>query len=327
MKCLKCEKKAVLEIKRHKAAFCKEHLIEHLQNQVKKAIKKIQMFPPWAKLIIAISGGKDSLALWDMLLDLGYNVHGLYIDLGIGDYSKISREKSIKFANEKNAPLITISLEDIYATSIDEISKKSPRNYCSTCGLIKRYVMNKTALKGDYYAVVTGHNLDDEAATLLGNIFRWQAHYLQHQSPNLPASEGLARKVKPLCRLSEREMAAYCVLKNIDYIIEECPMSHGATSITYKETLNSLELKSPGLKDQFYLGYLREGQKYFQIQDQKTKEKLNHCELCNQPTLAVDKCNFCKQLEKADLNPVKMLEEIEKKASKATNTTNKNLCR
>lgn len=316
MKCLKCNEKAVLEIKRHKAAFCKEHLISHLQNQVLKAIKKFKMFPPKAKLLIAVSGGKDSLALWDMLLDLGYNIEGLYIDLGINEYSQNSKEKSKKFAKSKDATLHIISLKELYNAGISNISKKSPRNFCSVCGLIKRYIMNRMALIGDYYAVVTGHNLDDEAATLFGNVLKWQIGYLKHQSPNLPPSEGLARKVKPLCRLGEREMAAYCILMNIDYIIEECPMAEGATSIKHKETLNELEAKSPGLKDQFYLGYLREGQKYFQSNAEEEEKELSKCQLCKQPTFARDKCNFCKQLEKAGLNPLKINDEI---ASKVKN--------
>ncbi|UMZ73998.1 adenine nucleotide alpha hydrolase family protein [Natranaerofaba carboxydovora] len=318
MKCLKCENKAVFEIRRHRAAFCKEHYILHIQNQVAKAIKKFRMFPPKTKLLIAISGGKDSLALWDILLDLGYNVHGLYIDLGIDEYSKRSKEKSIDFKESRQATLHTISLEKIYGIGIGNISKKTSRKFCSICGIIKRYIMNKTALLGDYYAVITGHNLDDEAAALFGNLMGWQVDYLRRQHPNMPPKKGFARKVKPLCRLGEREMAAYCVLKNIDYIIEECPMSKGASSITYKEALNTLEAKSPGIKDHFYLGFLRGGQEYFKdTKDEKEDEEaeLNPCEFCHQPTYAAGKCNFCKQMEKANIDPLKIHDEIKSKVT------------
>lgn len=314
MKCLKCNEKAVLEIKRHKAAFCKTHYIEHIQNQVAKTIKKFKLFPPKAKLILAISGGKDSLALWDILLDLGYNVDGLYIDLGIDDYSTNSRHKSEKFSEKKQSNLYIISLKEIYDIGLNNISKHTSRKFCSLCGKIKRYIMNKTALLGDYYAVVTGHNLDDEATSLLGNLLGWQVGYLKRQEPNMPPSEGLARKVKPLCRLSEREMAGYCVLKNIDYIIEECPMAKGASSITYKEALNHLEAKSPGIKDQFYLGFLRDGQDYFRDGNSEKEEiDLYHCSLCGQPTTSQDKCNFCKQMVRVNLDPLKVNENIKDK--------------
>ncbi|GIT46954.1 MAG: hypothetical protein Ct9H300mP12_15390 [Acidimicrobiales bacterium] len=75
----------------------------------------------------------------------------------------------------------------------------------------------RRAPRGGYDAVATGHNLDDEAAVLFGNVLRWQQDYLGRQRPVLPAGEGFPRKVKPLVRLGEREMAAYCVLRSIEY--------------------------------------------------------------------------------------------------------------
>ena len=68
----------------------------------------------------------------------------------------------------------------------------------------------------------------DEAGRLLGNVLHWQMEYLSKQSPVLPAvGDMLIKKVEPLCRLSERETAAYALLRGIDYVIEECPMSRG----------------------------------------------------------------------------------------------------
>ena len=104
--------------------------------------------------------------------------------------------------------------------------------------------------------IATGHNLDDEAATLLGNTLRWQTEYIARQFPVLPAEEGFARKVKPLYRLSELETAAYAFLRGIDYVVEECPLVGGNTQLRYKEAMNQLEATSPGTKAQFFLGYL-----------------------------------------------------------------------
>ena len=104
--------------------------------------------------------------------------------------------------------------------------------------------------------VATGHNLDDEAAVLFGNVLRWDAGYLGRQLPVLPASHGFARKVKPLVRLSERETAAYCVLAGIDYIVEECPMAAGNKHLGYKDALNAIEVQSPGTKAAFYFSFL-----------------------------------------------------------------------
>ena len=127
---------------------------------------------------------------------------------------------------------------------------------CSACGLSKRHLFDQAALDGGYDVVATGHNLDDEAAVLFGNVLRWQTEYLGRQLPVLPARDGFPRKVKPLVRLGEREMAAYCVLRGIDYIVEECPMAAGNRHLGYKEALNAIEARSPGTKHAFYFGFL-----------------------------------------------------------------------
>ena len=114
-----------------------------------------------------------------------------------------------------------------------------------------------------YDVLATGHNLDDEAAVLLGNVLRWDAGYLGRQHPVLPAAPGFVRKVKPLVRLGERELAAYCVLAGIDYIVEECPMAAGNRHLGYKELLNEIEERSPGTKAAFLFGFIERGHERF----------------------------------------------------------------
>src|ERR1043166_1054119 len=102
--------------------------------------------------------------------------------------------------------------------------------------------MNKAALDEGMPVVATGHNLDDEAATLFGSVMHWQMDALPRQSPALPSTHPkLVRRVKPLYRLSERETAAFAFLRRIDYIVEECPFAVGATSIAHKEILTRME--------------------------------------------------------------------------------------
>ena len=310
MRCLKCGQRACFEIRRHRAAFCQEHLIEHLRSQVEKAIKKFKMFSPKDRILAAVSGGKDSLALWDILLGLGYCTEGLYIHLGITSYSDKSHEMAEKFAFSRGVPLYTVSLKEIFGEGMEYIARKTSKSFCSACGLIKRYVMNITAKLGGFDAVATGHNLDDEAAALLGNVLHWQTGYLARQAPNMPERGGLARKVKPLCRLTERETAAYCVVKGIDYILDECPMSQGASSLRYKETLNLLESSSYGTKDQFYLGFLERGQRYFKQGEEEVE--LRDCIKCGQPTTA-EMCSFCRQMERVGFDSLalkKALKEL-----------------
>jgi hypothetical protein len=83
MKCRKCRRKAVFNMRRHKLALCAEHYVEWFSRQVERTIRKYEMFVRQEKVLVAVSGGKDSLALWDVLLDLSYRAEGLYIGLGI----------------------------------------------------------------------------------------------------------------------------------------------------------------------------------------------------------------------------------------------------
>ena len=281
--------------------------MEHLQNQVVRAIKKFRMFPRSEKILLAVSGGKDSLALWDMLVDMGYSVDGLYIDLGIPEYSDVSGQKTQNFAESRGLVLHEVSLGKTYGVDIGHIARKTKRPSCSVCGVLKRYVMNMVADRHGYFAVATGHNLDDEAAVLMGNVLNWQTEYLQRQSPLLEAKPGMPRKVKPLYRLAERETAAYCVLRGIDYIMQECPKSEGATSFTHKEVLNRLEAESPGSKDHFLLGFLRTAPQLFPQSSSDDGPELQQCTRCGQLTTA-EECGFCRQMARAGLDSLALFD-------------------
>ncbi len=256
MRCHACGGGSIIEVARHRAAYCAEHFLDHIRSQVRAAIDKHRMLSYDDRILIAVSGGKDSLALWDVLLDMGYRVDGLYLGLGIGGYSDRSEQVCRDFAARRDADLHVVDLAAEYGYDVPDATSIKGRSACGVCGLSKRYVFNRVALEGGYDAMATGHNLDDEAATLLGNVLRWQTPMMERQSPVLPADGELAKKVKPLYRLGEREMAAYCVIKGLDYIVEECPLVAGNTVLRYKEALNELEQHSPGTKAQFLFGFL-----------------------------------------------------------------------
>lgn len=162
--------------------------------------------------------------------------------------------------------------------------------------------MNRVCMDKGYNTLVTGHNLDDEAAALFGNVLYWKDEYLWKKNVVLEGTEGhLSKKVKPLFLCSEREMAAYAIINNIDYIYEECPFSVNAKSLTYKAMLNKLEEKSPGTKLQFIKGYLK------QVKEGERKDG-GYCETCGYPGYG-GVCNFCRMLERFHIDPNISFEE------------------
>ena len=308
MKCKTCGSKAAVNLKQHHLALCKEHFLDWIPEQTARFIKKYWMFGPNEKILVAVSGGKDSLSLWDILLRLGYQADGLYLGLGINPpsengvgYSDESHRLSEKFATERGLKLHVVDIEKTYGHSIPVMAAKSFRGHgkpCSVCGVAKRHEMNRVARDLGYDVLATGHNLDDEAAVLFGNTLSWSADFLSRQWPVLPESDGLARKVKPLCRFYEKEMAAYAILRGIEYIYEECPFADGSTSIYYKELLNKLENDRPGAKMVFYISYLEAKSNGLFAAPETLKPVLTPCPTCGQPTSSNGECSFCRMVEK-----------------------------
>ncbi len=301
MKCRVCRGPAVIDIRRHNANFCEPHFLRYCRQQVERAISEHRMVEPGEKLLVAVSGGKDSLAVWDLLVEIGFQADGLYVGLGIGEYSDISGDHVRRFAQERDLNLIEVDLLSTYQYDIPTAAAKTRRVPCSACGLSKRHIFDSATLDGDYDALVTGHNLDDEAAVLYGNVMRWQTQYLGRQQPMLPAENGFPRKVKPLVKLTERETAAYCVIKGIDYLVEECPMAAGNKHLGYKEALNDLERQSPGTKADFYVSFLKHAAHRF-VDEDDAKADMGTCNSCGSPASG-ETCAFCRLVETAAGTP------------------------
>jgi uncharacterized protein (TIGR00269 family) len=302
VKCRRCKAPALIDVRRHNAAFCADCFVHHCQEQVRRAIDAFDMIRPGERVLVAVSGGKDSLGAWDLLIDLGYQTDGLYLGLGIGDYSDASGRYARDFAAGRGLKLVEIDIPAEYGFDIETAAATVRRPPCGACGLSKRHLFNQAALDGGYDVVATGHNLDDEAAVLFGNVLRWDAEYLGRQYPVLPASPGFVRKVKPLVRLSEREMAAYCVIRGIDYIVEECPMAEGNRHLAYKEALNTLEQRSPGAKANFLFSFLERGHDRFAADAESERADLTPCTVCGSPTTG-EVCAFCRMNQRVNRGP------------------------
>lgn len=298
MRCRSCRATAAVEVPRHHAAFCPDCFVRHCREQVGRAVSHFGMLDPGERVLVAVSGGKDSLALWDLLLDLGYRADGLYLGLGIDGYSDQSAAYARAFAEARGVPLRVIDLPADVGFAVPEGARAARRPPCSACGLSKRHLFNSAALEGGYDAVATGHNLDDEVAVLWGNVMRWNMGYLGRQQPVLAGSDGFVRKIKPLVRLGERETAAYCVLRGIDYMVEECPMAVGNRHLRYKEAMNEIERRSPGTKAAFYFGFLERVAPLVAGVAEEERDGLHPCPSCGSPTVA-DECAFCRLVQAA----------------------------
>ena len=291
MKCTRCRGPANHRFPAHNARFCDDCLELFIHRQVERAIKKYDMLRPGQGVMVAVSGGKDSLSLWRILSDLGYATRAVHVSLGLGEFSDRSLEACRAMAGEMGQEIAIHRLEDLTGFSIEQVARANRREFCAICGLVKRYFLNRLAIEAGFDTVATGHHLDDEAGRLLGNTIHRRQEYLDNQWPVLLGLEGkLAKRIKPLCRLSGTEVKGYAKSKALPVSPGKCPRSKGATLNYYQEALDLMELRMPGTKRDFYFGFLAD-----KDGPPPPPRPDRFCERCGAPTY-LDLCNCCRML-------------------------------
>ena len=292
MKCIVCKELAVVALPSHHAGFCASCYLDFFARQVERGIHGQGLFTREDLVLVALSGGKDSLALALELRRQNYQITGLFIDLAIPGSSDAARGVVERFCARHGIELLVKDMAR-EGLAVPLVRERLRRPVCSVCGKIKRYWFNRIALEGGYTALATGHNLDDEVARLTSNTLRWDQAYLSDQGPLLEEEDGFARKVKPLWRLSEFETANYAFLADIGYHYAPCPYSKGASFTMYKHLWQQLEEAMPGRKLDFYQGFLERGRPAFARREATAGAALAPCSRCGYPS-SVDVCGVCR---------------------------------
>jgi len=234
-KCVKCKSiDEVFYVKSYNLKICKHCFLDFFRKRVKEAIEKFNMFSLNDKVAVAISGGKDSVALARVLKDLGYNITLFHINVGIkkDDYSEKCQKVVKTLAEQEHLPLKIISLAEEIGVDIKTVSKAMKKEICSVCGMVKRYILNREAK--DFDVVVTGHNLNDEASLLLKSFMFWQDESIRRQYPLLAEYGSLKRKAKPLIFCYESDTKLFCDVLNLPYYSQPCPF-RGKSYVVFKK--------------------------------------------------------------------------------------------
>ncbi|GFK94036.1 tRNA 2-thiocytidine biosynthesis protein TtcA [Fundidesulfovibrio magnetotacticus] len=297
MKCRRCKAQAQVALPSHHTGFCAPCFETYFLRQVERGIHEHRQFTREDSVLLAVSGGKDSLGLLLALKELGFKVTALHIDLAIPVSSESARSTVEAYCAAHGVELRVIETARD-GLAIPDVKARVKRPICSVCGKIKRHWFNRYAYEQGFDVLATGHNLDDEVARLFANTLRWDQAYLAGQGPVNEASGRFVRKVKPLCRLTEYETAVWCFLKGIEHVLAPCPYSGGASFTGHKRLLADLEERSPGMKMQFYEHFLRSGRPAFKAQAQDAPP-LNACTGCGYPT-SQDVCGVCRIRERLE---------------------------
>lgn len=277
----------------HNMRLCADCFEFYFKRQVEKALKKFSMINLESRIGLGISGGKDSLALWQALTEMGIETKAFHINLGLEDFSIASENACQKMAEKLGRSVNVVKVKDYVGLNIIDIVRGSKRQFCSVCGTIKRHIMNRYVQDNNLNVVCSGHNLDDEASRLLGNLIYQRNDYIKRTWPVLPETEGiLPKKIKPLIRLDNYEIRIYAKIKKLPYLKEKCPRSKGATLHYYGAALDQLEENMPGIKRNLYFGHLKTNGG----PNEETPQ--NRCQVCGLPT-RMEICSACGLIAKA----------------------------
>ncbi|NOY10870.1 MAG: adenine nucleotide alpha hydrolase family protein [Archaeoglobi archaeon] len=284
MKCKRCGRNAFEKFRG--TYYCRECLITKYEGAVESAIRRYRMIRKGERVLAALSGGKDSVAMLSSLRVLskriGFDVDAMFIDLGIGSYSRHSLEVSEKVAEMLDVRLHVVRLED-YGFTIDDVRGK----VCSVCGNAKRYIMNRFARENGYDAIATGHCAEDILANLFKNMYSGNMEWSEKQRPRMEGFDRIVTRVRPLYEMSERENMVYVLAKGLPFLNEECP---NAPSTKWKEIVYEIERKVPGFRVSVLRNLARERR-------DREDEEFRYCRICGEITTS-SVCQFCRNVKK-----------------------------
>jgi uncharacterized protein (TIGR00269 family) len=283
MKCEQCEKKAISS----SPALCPEHFDAFFLATVQDTISRYKLCTKEDKICVAVSGGKDSLALLDVLTRLGYTVEGLFIHEGIAHYREASEADLDEFCNKHSINVKKVSFLDEAGFTLDSAMETKQFHSCTLCGTLRRYLLNKYA--EGYDVIATGHNLDDEAQTTLINLARGNTSLFLRQGVTTEESEFFTRKIKPFSFISEKHILTYVVLRQIKVDFAECPYAKQSYRAHLRDILNVYEQEHSGTKKNVLGSYL-------DLKDQLfvpgPKEGIHRCKRCSQASQE-EVCKAC----------------------------------
>ncbi|MCK4798050.1 MAG: adenine nucleotide alpha hydrolase family protein [Spirochaetes bacterium] len=260
--CQYCNNPAVYHRKISNEFVCIKHFCVTIENKIRKAVRKYDMFNPQEKVVVGVSGGKDSLVLLYNVLKLQNRnpkappIEAILIDEGIQGYRNESVEIAKEMCQKWHVPLHIVPFDAYFGATLDNAVKDSKHlniNACTICGTVRRRLLNDQArlLRADKLAI--GHNLDDITETFIQNIVRNDLKKLTSKPPygNFPdPNQKLVPRVKPLMNIPEVEITRYCYYKKIPIQTTPCPYVENFFILRQKvqKFINELEENSAEVK-------------------------------------------------------------------------------
>jgi len=209
----------------------REEFLDDIRRRVKFFVSKYELFDKGDTLLLGLSGGKDSFVLLDTLawFHSPSKMIGLSIVEGIPGYNKHSDiARMVEIARGYGIDVVVTSFRDYVGHSLYEIMRHAWRSglkvsACTFCGILRRRILNFYARSYGASYVVTGHNLDDTAQTLIINLLRGDFGGMLKEHPaRKPPSTRMVPRIKPLRMIYEWETSLYAYMLGFPFQETEC---------------------------------------------------------------------------------------------------------
>jgi cytoplasmic tRNA 2-thiolation protein 1 len=252
--CAACKVARALIIRpKNHQKLCKDCFIAVFEAEIHHTITTTSLFSPGDKIAIGASGGKDSTVLASVLKTLnerhnyGLDLVLLSIDEGIKGYRDDSLETVKRNAIQYEMPLKIVGYDELYGWTMDQVVEViGKKGNCTYCGVFRRQALDRGAKMLEIKHVVTGHNADDVAETILMNLLRGDLPRLA-RSTSIVTGDATSdvRRSKPLKYAYEKEIVLYAHHKKLDYFTTECLYSPEAFRGSARSLIKNLERVRP----------------------------------------------------------------------------------
>lgn len=274
--CVRCQNnRAVVKRPKNHHKLCRDCFLSVFEDEVHHTITSSQLFFPGERVAIGASGGKDSTVLASVMKTLnerhkyGLELVLLSVDEGIKGYRDDSLETVKRNAVQYDMPLEIVGYDELYGWTMDQVVETiGKKGNCTYCGVFRRQALDRGAKKLGIQHVVTGHNADDVAETVLMNLLRGDLPRLARSTSIVTGdSNSEVKRSKPLKYAYEKEIVLYAYHKKLDYFSTECIYSPEAFRGTARGLIKNLERVRPSA----ILDIVRSGEDMARLTPDKTK--------------------------------------------------------